>query len=33
MRNPADDRRGSVFDPVIRGKTDRFAFVFEKPAR
>ncbi len=31
LRNPADDRQKSVFDPVIRGKTDRFVLVFEKP--
>lgn len=32
LRNPADDRTDNVFDPAIRGKTDRFALVFEKPA-
>jgi predicted methyltransferase len=32
LRNPADDRSKSVFDDAIRGKTDRFVFVFEKPA-
>lgn len=30
LRNPADDRKLSVFDPTIRGNTDRFALVFEK---
>ena len=30
--SPADDRTLSVFDPVIRGRTDRFAFRFRKPA-
>jgi predicted methyltransferase len=32
LRNPSDDRTLSVFDPAIRGKTDRFVLVFEKPA-
>lgn len=32
LRNPADDRRMSVFDPAIRGKTDRFVLVLEKAA-
>ena len=32
LRNGADDRTRNVFDPAIRGKTDRFALVFEKPA-
>lgn len=27
LRNPADPRNNSVFDPSIRGKTDRFVFV------
>jgi predicted methyltransferase len=31
LRNPADDRSKNVFDPAIRGKTDRFAFRFRKP--
>jgi len=31
LRNGSDDRTLSVFDPAIRGKTDRFALVFEKP--
>ena len=30
-RNPADDRSLLVFDPKIRGKTDRFALKFRKP--
>ena len=30
-RNPADDRSLLVFDPKIRGKTDRFVFKFRKP--
>ena len=32
LRNPADDRAVNVFDPAIRGKTDRFVFRFRKPA-
>jgi predicted methyltransferase len=32
LRNPADDRKLSVFDEAIRGKTDRFVLVFEKAA-
>jgi predicted methyltransferase len=31
LRNPADDRSKLVFDPSIRGKTDRFVFRFRKP--
>ncbi len=31
LRNPADDRSLSVFDPKIRGKTDRFVLKFRKP--
>ena len=30
-RNPADDHGLLVFDPKIRGKTDRFVFRFRKP--
>lgn len=32
LANPADDHTKLVFDPSIRGKTDRFAMVFRKPA-
>lgn len=32
LRNPADDHMLNVFDPKIRGKTDRFVFKFRKPA-
>ncbi len=32
LRNPADDKTLNVFDPKIRGKTDRFVFKFRKPA-
>ncbi len=32
LRNPADDHSLQVFDPAIRGKTDRFVFRFRKPA-
>ena len=31
LRNPADDHSLLVFDPSIRGKTDRFVFEFRKP--
>ena len=31
LRNPDDDHSLLVFDPKIRGKTDRFMFRFRKP--
>ena len=31
LRNPEDDRTKSVFDPGLRGKTDRFVYHFRKP--
>jgi predicted methyltransferase len=31
LRNPADDHSLLVFDPKIRGKTDRFILKFKKP--
>ena len=31
LANPADDRSLKVFDPAIRGHTDRMALVFKKP--
>jgi predicted methyltransferase len=31
LRNPADDHSRNVFDPAIRGKTDRFVHVYIKP--
>lgn len=31
LRNPADDHSLLVFDPAIRGKTDRFILKFRKP--
>jgi predicted methyltransferase len=31
LRNPADDRKKSIFDPAIRGKTDQFVLRFRKP--
>jgi len=31
LRNLDDDRSKSVFDPEIRGKTDRFIMRFKKP--
>jgi predicted methyltransferase len=33
LRNPADDHEKSVFDPSIRGNTDRVVYRFRKPAR
>ncbi len=32
LANPAADHPKLVFDPAIRGKTDRFVFKFVKPA-
>ncbi len=32
LANPEDDHSLKVFDPAIRGKTDRFVFRFRKPA-
>jgi predicted methyltransferase len=31
LRNPADDRSKLVFDPSVRGKTDRVVYRFRKP--
>jgi len=31
LRNPADPKTASVFDPSIRGKTDQFILRFHKP--
>jgi predicted methyltransferase len=31
LRNPADDYQKRVFDPQIRGRTDRFVLRFRKP--
>ena len=31
LRNPADPRTKLVFDPSIRGKTDQFVYVFQRP--
>ena len=31
LRNSADDHSLLVFDPKVRGKTDRFIFLFKKP--
>jgi predicted methyltransferase len=31
LRSPEDDHTKLVFDPTIRGKTDRFVFKFRKP--
>ena len=33
LANPADDHTKGVFDPAIRGKTDRFLYKFRKPRR
>jgi predicted methyltransferase len=33
LRNPADARDTFVFDPQVKGTTDRFVQVFEKPAQ
>ena len=33
LRSAADDHSKSVFDPAIRGKTDRFVMRFRKPLR
>ena len=33
LRNPDDDRSVNVFDPAIRGRTDRIVYRFRKPAR
>ena len=32
LRNPADQHDLKVFDPKVRGKTDKFAYKFRKPA-
>ncbi len=31
LRNPADPRTKLVFDPSIRGHTDQFVYVFQRP--
>ena len=31
LRNPADDHTKGVFDPSIRGRTDRFVYRFRRP--
>jgi predicted methyltransferase len=31
LRNPADDHHLLVFDPAIRGQTDRFVYRFKRP--
>lgn len=33
LRNPADDHSKNVFDPSIRGRTDRFVYRFRRPLR
>ncbi|MDJ0657279.1 MAG: methyltransferase [Xanthomonadales bacterium] len=32
LRNPEDDHSKPMFDPSVRGKTDRFVYKFSKPA-
>jgi predicted methyltransferase len=31
LRNPADDHTKTVFDPAVRGQTDRFVYRFRRP--
>ena len=31
LRNPADDHAKAIFNPEIRGRTDRFVLKFRKP--
>jgi len=31
LRNPADDRTLLVFNPKVRGHTDQFVYVFQRP--
>ncbi len=31
LRNPADDRTKLVFDPTVKGHTDQFVFIYQKP--
>ena len=31
LHNPADDHTAKIFDPAIRGRTDKFIFRFRKP--
>ena len=31
LRNAADDRTRIVFDPSVKGKTDQFVYVFQRP--
>jgi predicted methyltransferase len=33
LRNPQDDRSVNVFEPSIRGRTDRVVYRFRRPAR
>ncbi len=33
LRNPQDKYELEVFDPQVRGKTDKFALKFRKPAK
>ena len=31
LRNPADPRTANVFDPSVKGHTDQFVYVFQRP--
>jgi predicted methyltransferase len=31
LRNPADDLSKAVYDPAVRGRTDRFMLRFRRP--
>lgn len=31
LRNPADPHTAKVFDPSVRGRTDQFVYVFQRP--
>jgi predicted methyltransferase len=33
LRNPEDDRSKNVFDPAVRGRTDRFLLKLRRPAQ
>jgi predicted methyltransferase len=32
LANAADDHSRTVFDPLVRGRTDQFVFKFRRPA-
>jgi predicted methyltransferase len=33
LANPADDHTVKIFDPAVKGKTDRFMLRFKKPGK